>query len=152
MGLVDLLLNWARTLRLGKVERRHGNRTAIALKNHGMIWLCSSFCQSRIQPRVSGEAQGCGIKGFIPTSVIQGNSLFKWRGSLWGTFFLYHRSGFSISHSPGEPAFGVIAETWRLRACARRRPRRAPRASRRPRSSTWPWAKRSRRRWRPSTP
>ena len=38
------------------------------------------------------QVQGCGIKGFIPTSVIQGNPLFTW-GSLWGTFFLYHRSG-----------------------------------------------------------
>ena len=25
--------------------------------------------------------------------MIQGNPLFQWRGSLWGTFLLYHRSG-----------------------------------------------------------
>ena len=43
--------------------------------------------------------QGCGVKGFIPTSVIQGNPLFLWRGSLWGPFFLYHRFVDSISHS-----------------------------------------------------
>ena len=38
--------------------------------------------------------QGCGIKGFIPTSVIQGNPLFKWGVVFGRPFLLYHRSGF----------------------------------------------------------
>ena len=32
--------------------------------------------------------QGCGIKGFIPTSVIQGNPLFTWGVGLWEALFV----------------------------------------------------------------
>ena len=32
--------------------------------------------------------QGCGIKGFIPASVIQGNPIFLWRGSLMRDLYL----------------------------------------------------------------
>ena len=31
------------------------------------------------------QNQGCGIKGFISTSVIQGNLLFVWGGGFWET-------------------------------------------------------------------
>ena len=34
------------------------------------------------------DSQGCGIKGFIPTSVIQGNPLFAWGVSLWNALFV----------------------------------------------------------------
>ena len=51
--------------------------------------------------------QGCGIKGFIPTSVIQGNPLFKWRGGLWWTFFLYH----FFSHSPAVHGCEILVGT-----------------------------------------
>ena len=37
--------------------------------------------------------QGCGIRGVIPTSVIQGNLPFRWEGSLCDACLLYHRSG-----------------------------------------------------------
>ena len=32
--------------------------------------------------------KGCGIKGFIPTLVIQGNSLFIWGVGLWEALFV----------------------------------------------------------------
>ena len=44
--------------------------------------------------------QGCGIEGFIPTSAIQGNPLFKWRGSLWQKPCCCITEVDSISHSP----------------------------------------------------
>ena len=45
--------------------------------------------------RPLGQNQGCGIKGFIPTSVIQGNPFFFMGGqSLGGPCSLYPRSGF----------------------------------------------------------
>ena len=44
--------------------------------------------------------QGCGIKGFLPTSVIQGNPPLYEHNSFWEALPLYHRSG----HSP-QPCF-----------------------------------------------
>ena len=40
--------------------------------------------------------QGCGIKGLLPTSVIQGNPPLYEENSLWEALSVYHRSG----HSP----------------------------------------------------
>ena len=43
----------------------------------------------RRQGRGLNLAQGCGIKGFIPTSVIQGNlPLYIWGVSLWEALFV----------------------------------------------------------------
>ena len=47
-----------------------------------------------------GRGQGCGIKGLIPTSVIQGNPFFIWGVSLWEAPFCCTTEAV-ISHSPG---------------------------------------------------
>ena len=38
--------------------------------------------------RIDVLVQGCGIKGFFPTSVIQGNLPFIWGLSLWEALFV----------------------------------------------------------------
>ena len=48
--------------------------------------------------------QGCGIKGFIPTSVIQGNLPLYMGGLVFGNpFLLYHRSGHYLILFLGDP-------------------------------------------------
>ena len=61
-----------------------------------------SNSQSTNIPLQNATKQGCGIKGFIPTSAIQvGISPFIWGVSLWEALFVtYHRFVDSISHNP----------------------------------------------------
>ena len=70
------------------------------------LWPLKQHVQGRVLQNPISSAQGCGINGFIPTSVIQGNPLFTWRGSLWGTFSCVTEVG--VSHSP------ALFETNRL--------------------------------------
>ena len=68
--------------------------------------LSNSICGFSNRPK-----QGYGIKGFVPTSVIQGNPLFKW-GLVFGRpFLLYHRSGFHFPQPRSQRFWGQDAHS-----------------------------------------
>ena len=50
--------------------------------------MCQKTYMEHESNRRNASKKGCGIKGFIPTSVIQGNPLFLWGVGLWEALFV----------------------------------------------------------------
>ena len=87
-------------------------------------WGSARSAAARSSPWGSTPRQGCGIKGFFPTSVTPlGISPFILGASLWETFLLYHRSGFHFPQPCSSSIFTLelTATRWTVMGMASRK-------------------------------